>query len=517
MHKIYKLSITHLEKYKRKSMAKKKNGIALIKKSNDLIDAKYKFSIWEMRVFLSILAQIHRDDTDFKPYRIWYKDVIKKFNLKSAEAYNYLREAGNSLLDKKLYTNYFNDGIKRDVTYNIFGKVDTLAYEEQERMTNFDKQGYIDITVHPDMKPFLLQLQKNFTAYDLRNVTKLGVYPIRIYELLKQYESIGNRKLEVEEVKEMFELNTEYPLFANFYQRVIEPAIKEINEYTDIWVDRVEKLKEGKRVVALHFFFRKKTGKEVEQARKNAGFGEQPDLFSSQGIELPLSNDDENETISIFEANVVSEPSKNLKDELFMKYQQIVVGQFGVSPSVFFVELEKYDNEAIEKAIRVTERTQKEGRVGNIPGFFIEALRKGFTDQEEQKTIKRKQKEQEDAKKKELIMQMRQDLIDWDESIKNKENSTIRRLVSLHPEATDNAIAQAKGLITKNPILRNRISPQYPDLEAVGLNSWREDEQLREIVKDGFKVLFPQDFEFLKPMLLERERLLKQMKELGKN
>jgi plasmid replication initiation protein len=493
-------------------MKKKKNGIALIKKSNDLIDAKYKFSIWEMRIFISILAQIHKDDQDFIPYRIWYKDVIKNFGLKSAEAYNYLREAGNSLLDKKLYTNYLNDGVKRDVTYNIFGKVDTLSQEGQENISNFEKQGYIEITVHPDMKPFLLQLQKNFTAYDLKNVIKLGVYPIRIYELLKQYENIGHRKLGVDEIKDMFELTTEYPLFANFYQRIIEPALKEINEFTDIFVDNVEKIKDGKKVVALHFYFRKKTTKEIGLARKNSGIVEQPTLFTPPNIAIEIPEFEDN----IKEAIAPYQTENNNKDELFLLYNDIVVKKFGVSPSVFFTELEKYDKEAIEKAIRVTERMQKEGKAKNVSGFFIEALRNEYTDQEEQKALRKKERAEAEQQKRLLKADLEEDLENLELLIRQKENATIREIVANDENSRIAAIESARMLILKNPFYKNEIAKKGYDLETLDIQTWREDELLRVLIKEGFKISFPADFEYLKELHQKRNALEKEIQGLMK-
>ena len=60
-----------------------KSGIALIKKSNDLIEARYKFDVWETRFFLTVLSKIHKDDEEFETYRIYYKEIIKTFGLKA--------------------------------------------------------------------------------------------------------------------------------------------------------------------------------------------------------------------------------------------------------------------------------------------------------------------------------------------------------------------------------------------------------------------------------------------------
>ena len=44
---------------------------------------------------------------------------------------------------------------------------------------------------------------------DFQLVTRRNAYAIRIYELLKQYETIGERTLEFDEMKRMFELEKE--------------------------------------------------------------------------------------------------------------------------------------------------------------------------------------------------------------------------------------------------------------------------------------------------------------------
>lgn len=128
---------------------------------------------------------------------------------------------------KSFYVRYEDDGKPREVQYHILRELD---YSTQGKEGRDESQEYIDLTIEQKMKPLLLQLQKSFMTYDLRNVTKLGMYATRIYEFLKQYEVIGNRTFEIEEMKRMFELEKEYPRFPNFFQKVIQPAVKEINK-----------------------------------------------------------------------------------------------------------------------------------------------------------------------------------------------------------------------------------------------------------------------------------------------
>jgi plasmid replication initiation protein len=230
----------------------KHKKVLLVKKANELIEAQYKFDIWETRAFLSVLAQIQRTDEEFKEYRIVYKNIMEDFDLKAAEAYNLLREAVLRLMSKRVHIKYEKDGVFREDIYTIFNKANTLSNEKQQNVPiNYDKQGYIDIAMHPDMRDLLLQLKKNFTTYNIKHIAKLGAYAIRIYELLKQYERIGQRKIEIEKMKQMLELINEYPTFASFYQRIIAPSIKEINKHTDLQVDTPKKIKEGLSLIHI--------------------------------------------------------------------------------------------------------------------------------------------------------------------------------------------------------------------------------------------------------------------------
>lgn len=480
-------------------------GLALIKKSNNLIEARYKFDIWETRLFLSVLGQIHKDDEDFRTYRIQYRDIIKTFGLTSNQSYDLLREGASSLMKKPLYANYEINGQYREKQYHIIRSIDYLdGNKEQNRVEDGE---YIDVTIDPDMKPLLLQLreQGGFTFYELNNVVKLGVYPLRIYELLKQYQKFGVRTIEIEEMKMMFELTSEYPLFANFYQRVVEPAVKEISQFTDLNIYEVEKIKKGKKVVALRFSFniKNKEDKKVQPQKANVV---QPNLFTFKKFAVAEILEPINSTID------VREPQNN-KDELFLLFQPIVVGSFGVSPTVLFELVSKYDKEAIEKAIRVTERKEKD-KVKNLSGFFVEALRNAFTDQEEEKIIKRKEQAAEAAKKQEMKKELEADLEELEKTITKEENDTIRQILRSNEAATDTAIEKAKELILKNPYYKKELQKRgYSlNLATIAIEVWRKDEFLRMMVIEGFKASFQNEFEHLESFRIKKERLKKQIK-----
>ena len=433
-------------------MANKKTGnkgIKLIKKSNNLIEARYKFDIWETRIFTSILTQIDRSDEDFHIYRVYMRDIIKEFNINNGNAYDLLREAANSLMNKKFFLDYEGDGAERKKVYHIIRNVDymTKVKDESKRQLN----EFIDVSIDPDMKPLLLQLKEQFTTYDVRNIIRFkSSYTVRIYEHLKQYESIGKRKMEVEYLKSAFDINDEYPLFANFYQKVIEPAYRDINEYTDLNITNIEKIKDGKKVVALIFYFHKKQEHDFKKSKKALKALELP-------LEIPLNDSPKNE---------------NLADDLFVQYQSRVVGELNVAPSVFMLALSGKKDEDVERALRVTENARKKGDISNIAGFFVEALRQGFTNEKEEKQTKTKQNATQKAilKANEAKEQLEKN---------QRINDKIRELTATDPNVTLNAIQE----VTMSKAGKFRLKTL--DLKSPTIDDFRNDSILRNFIKDA--------------------------------
>ena len=70
-----------LKKVGRKKSSK--NVIKLIRKSNELVEARYKFDIWETRVFTKMLTMVQRHDSDFQEYRIYLKEIVRDFQIEN--------------------------------------------------------------------------------------------------------------------------------------------------------------------------------------------------------------------------------------------------------------------------------------------------------------------------------------------------------------------------------------------------------------------------------------------------
>lgn len=433
-------------------------GIVLIKKANNLIESRYKFDIWETRFFLSVLAQIRKDDQDFQVYRIWYKDVIKTFGLKSGDSYAYLRSAAQSLMGKSFFVNYEENGIEREKQYHILREIDYLR--EGQEGKSVENHEYIDVTVEQKMRPLLLQLQKNFTAYDLRNIVKLGVYPVRVYELLKQYESIGKRTLKVDEMKRMFEVTEQYKLFGDFFRWVVKPAVKEVNKHTDLTISNVEKLKEGRRVTALRFTFHSKKEDELRKVRGEA--------LPNSILEIPKR------TV----LPVEDELGETEADVLFNKFEEVVVRSFGVTPSAFLKLLNagNYSESQIEQAVAVTRRAKYNQEIKkSVSGFFLSALKDGYTDAKQEAKKAQLRKEQNQQK----IQILQNELQALENNRARAVNDQIRFLITEKPDIRQKSIEK----IRENSFYEAYISKREMILgRPLTMDDFREDEKLRGLV-----------------------------------
>jgi plasmid replication initiation protein len=435
-----------------KKIASKNKGIKLIRKSNDLVEARYKFDIWETRVFTKLLTIIRPDDIDFQPFRIYLRDVIDDFKLhKDKASYQLLREATDNLLQKVFYVPYEVENAIRERKYPIIIMSDTMkeAKDEGARVKN----EYVEVCIHPEMKPLLLQLKEKFTSYDIENITSLkSNYTLRIYEHLKQYERI-------EYLKRIFEITTEYPLFANFYQKIIEPAFHDINHFTDLTITKIGKLKRSRKVESLLFEFHRKAPKDMLKSG-------QATVIETEAVEIPTQKD---------------------SDTLFLKFQNKVVVDFGVSPTVFLAELQGKTDADIQKAIRVTEETQKTGSIKNLAGFFVQALRRNFTNETEEKKVKK----QKVAEQQERIAKLKQEILTLKEEQTNDIFRRIRELTFAKPEITDEAIRHIKSSPLKSRFIQNLETTMGKTLTT---QDFRDHPDLRHTVIETIYELYQPEF-----------------------
>jgi len=115
-------------------------------------------------------------------------------------------------------------------------------------------EGIVEISVSNKLKPYLIELNKHFTSISLRVAVSLkSSYSIRIYELLKQYQKIGQREITVADLRLYLGIKPkQYEKYAWFKRRTVLSSQQEINAKSDIHFE-FEEIKRGRKVHALKF------------------------------------------------------------------------------------------------------------------------------------------------------------------------------------------------------------------------------------------------------------------------
>lgn len=472
-----------------KKIQKKKGGaVSFVRKANELVEGKYKFDIWEMRIFTKMVTLIQYEDKDFKEYKIYLKDIIQYFGLqRDGRNYQHLKDSALKLMSRIVKVVVKDiDGLQ-ELNTPIVGSVKNPLHNEDD-----EDNVYIKISFHPDLKPFLLALKSKYVVYDARNILRLpSTYSIRIYELLKQYEKIGHRRLSVQELKEMFGVTSEYKLYANFKQRIIEKAQRDLAEHTDISFT-YDEIKEGRAVVELMFYIH-------ANQPKNQEVEEEQVKYKSKKVENPNQKNLFDKVEIIDNQVVVLASSLTLFDEIYP-----TIEGWGIDSEVLKLLIETQPEDAIRNGVAYTAMAQREGKVkGNLAGFFITAVKNRYTSQEFEKA-KQKAKRNEEAQLLKVQRIENERLIDkMKEEYETLRNNIIRELTNSEQGVTERAI----DLVKQEKSIIAYANMKAIDLNLIDVEEFRQDQVLRSAVIRAFQKLYPDEFLILDDYVLKIKEL----------
>lgn len=232
---------------------------ALVYKSNALVEASYRLSVYEQRIILGCIAQVRRDQplTDQQLYAVSAQQIADMTGTSLGTAYQNLKAASERLYRREVTLHEAPNG-KGKVRLTRW--VQTVEYREAE--------GLVALRFGTDMVPYLSQLTEQFTRYALTDVAHMdSAHAIRLYELLCQWRDAGQREVSIEWLRDAFQLEGKYPAIKDFKRWVIQPAVEQINEHSPLWV-KWDQRKTGRRVSHLTFTFGEKAPEKPQKPRK---------------------------------------------------------------------------------------------------------------------------------------------------------------------------------------------------------------------------------------------------------
>jgi len=106
----------------------------------------------------------------------------------------------------------------------------------------------------------ITRLEEQFTKYEIQQISNLtSAYAVRLYEILIAWRSTGKTPLITmhDFRNKIGVLDTEYKRMYDFKKYVLDIALKQVNEHTDITV-KVEQHKTGRSITGFSFNFKQK-------------------------------------------------------------------------------------------------------------------------------------------------------------------------------------------------------------------------------------------------------------------
>jgi plasmid replication initiation protein len=141
-------------------------------------------------------------------------------------------------------------------------KVERIELKELWRinvcsMAKYNKrEGSITVEFTDRIMPYLAQVRKKFTLYNLKEIANFtSLYTTRLYELLQEFKETGWMIKSVDQLRNILAVGNKFRPYNDFKKRTFGHACQEINDNDDMGL-RFEEIKEGRKVVAVKFFFK---------------------------------------------------------------------------------------------------------------------------------------------------------------------------------------------------------------------------------------------------------------------
>ena len=245
-------------------MKKGKQQMTKVVKDNVLINASYSLDLVEQRVVLQGIVKSRETEkgfTDSNPVSIHASEYEKQFGVTKDAAYKALKDAVLSLFERQFT---FTELEK--------GKIKVVKSRWVSQIAYVDDLAEVQIIFSPAVASMCSRLERHFTSYDLDQIAGLSSkYAVRLYELVIAWKATGKTPVfKLQDFRDKIGLldENEYSTMSNFKKFVLDLAVDQINEHTDIKLT-YEQHKTGRTITGFSFKFKQKVKpKKIEQQQQ---------------------------------------------------------------------------------------------------------------------------------------------------------------------------------------------------------------------------------------------------------
>lgn len=246
----------------------------IVSEHNDLIRSTANMTSLSLKLFeIAVSAMDSREKQPSHEVRINKEQIYNALGIKGTSKNQQLSKALNTLRKSSNF----------EITTEQNGEIHDIGITPVYYADNNYSSDYAVIRFAPEILPFITDLKKNFTQYQLNDILHLrNKYAVSMYRWFtmnyRQYEYYANNgkrredqiekyanpEITLEELRKLTGTEKKYSAFYDVRRYIIDPICNEITKHTkyNITYDRI---KSGRKVVAIKFHISKKGEKKVEK------------------------------------------------------------------------------------------------------------------------------------------------------------------------------------------------------------------------------------------------------------
>jgi len=323
----------------------RRGGRVAVTQANPLALSRQEMGLLTKRLLVLALSDITRDDHDLEPIRITAWEYAQIFNIRGKSIYSRIEESARELLEQTVQVKEANGD------WVMFQWVSEARYDSGR--DSRDKLACIELKIHEKLKPYLLQLRRDFSIIPTDQLLSFeGFNSMRLFEVLYT-ASYGGEKpylhFDVDDLKRRLGLDGKYERFKDFTY-VLDRAKQEFARYTCLTFE-YEGIKVGRKYqqVDIHI-------------AKNDVFKPRVRLPESIARRVPREADAEARLKALQARDVLADIGWTLEPDATVK-------QYG---SQRVIDIVRYARSLQRKA-------EATGRpIFNLPGFVHSLLQQGI-------------------------------------------------------------------------------------------------------------------------------------------
>lgn len=223
----------------------------MVTKSNKLLRAGGKLSPNERKLLSICVGKINPNDAVYQTsFSVTAAEFAERTGIDVRNAYEALKEAEKHLFQREI-TIFEPDPKIPGSTHTKMRWISGVTYNKAE--------STITLGFGNEIIPHLYGLISDFTSYDFENVAYMkGEYSMMLCEYLMQFVDTGYLVIKYSLLRELLEIGSKYFEVGDFIKRVIEPAVREINSESEIYITNWRSILFRGKTDRFEFRFKKK-------------------------------------------------------------------------------------------------------------------------------------------------------------------------------------------------------------------------------------------------------------------